>query len=68
MRREIVATRRAGVTTSVIKRIPPKGKQRACVCLMHRIKSIMATLNFEKLEQRKQLDHPFSNSAKISNF
>ena len=27
MRREIVATRRAGVTTSVIKRIPPKGMQ-----------------------------------------
>jgi hypothetical protein len=26
MRREIVATRRAGLTTAVIKRIPSKGK------------------------------------------
>jgi hypothetical protein len=68
MRREIVATRRAGVTTSVIKRIPPKGKQRACVCLMHRIKKKMAALNFEKLEQRKKLDHQTPKSAKISIF
>ena len=34
MRREIVATRRAGLTTSVIKRIPPKGKQGACIHIM----------------------------------
>ena len=33
MRREIVATRRAGVTTSVIKRIPHKGKQCTCICI-----------------------------------
>ena len=34
MRREIVATRRAGLTASVIKRIPPKGKQGACIHIM----------------------------------
>jgi hypothetical protein len=35
MRREIVATRRAGLTTAVIKRIPPKGKQCAwCIHIM----------------------------------
>ena len=34
MRREIVAMRRAGLTTSVIKRIPPKGKQGACIHIM----------------------------------
>jgi hypothetical protein len=31
MRREIVATRRSGVTTSVVKSIPTKGKQYACI-------------------------------------
>ena len=35
MRRGIVATRRAGLTTAVIKRIPPKGKQCAwCIHIM----------------------------------
>ena len=32
MRREIVATRRAGVTTAVVKRIPATGMQYACIC------------------------------------
>jgi hypothetical protein len=31
MRREIVATRRSGLTTTVIKRIPSKGKQCTCI-------------------------------------
>ncbi len=31
MRREIVATRRPGLTTTVIKQIPSKGKQCACI-------------------------------------
>jgi hypothetical protein len=53
MRQKIVATRRASVTTPVIKRIPPKGMQRACMCMMNCIKSMMATLYFEKLEQQK---------------
>ena len=43
LRREIVATRRAGVTTSVIKRIPHKGKQCACIC----IQRMTVTLNFK---------------------
>ena len=35
MRREIVATRRAGLTTAVIRRIPSKGKQCAwCIYIM----------------------------------
>jgi hypothetical protein len=36
--------------------------------VMHRIKLIMATLNFENLEQRKKLDHQTPKSAKISIF
>ena len=35
MRREIVATRRAGLTTAVIKRIPSKGKPRQCAWCIH---------------------------------
>ena len=32
MRREIVATRRAGVATSVLKEVAPKGEQRMMIC------------------------------------
>jgi hypothetical protein len=62
MRREIVATRRAGVTTSVIKRITPKGMQCACIC----IKCMTATLNSEKLEQREKLEHKLQNKQKLA--
>ncbi len=62
MRREIVATRRAGVPTPVIKRITPKGMQSACIC----IKCMTATLNSEKLGQLKTLEHKLQNKQKLA--
>ena len=56
MRREIVATRRAGVTTSVIKRIPPKGKPCACIC---------CNTQFQKIRTSGKISTSSSKVAKI---
>jgi hypothetical protein len=46
MRREIGATRRAGATTSMIKMIPPKGKQ----CALHLHQEHHGDTPFRKIE------------------
>ena len=46
MRREIVAMRRAGMTTSMIKMIPPKGKQ----CALHLHQEHDGDTPFRKIE------------------
>jgi hypothetical protein len=51
MRREIVATRRSGVTTSVVKSIPTKGKQCACI----RIKQMTVNAFFSNNEKNRKI-------------
>jgi hypothetical protein len=60
MRREIVATRRTGVTTSVVKSIPIKGKHCACI----RIKQITVDGFISKKQKKPKIRAPSFKTAK----